>query len=451
MDSASTFQIFTIAARNYLAYAFVLGESVLRHHPDATFSIFLVDDADRQWKSVIEGRGWRVIYPEDVPLYQYRKLVFQYNLTEASTAVKPSIIQALVRRGAETVIYLDPDILCFRRFDEVLDALEKYDVVLTPHICSPAEDDYYPGERGFLCNGVFNLGFVALRASATVTRLLAWWAGHLEQECIQEQESGLFVDQKWMDLVPACFDGVYVMRSLAYNMAYWNLHERYVQERDGRLHEIRSGDDLAFFHFSGMPLRDLDAVCKYAARNPLEGGASRKRYSLSSRPDLSIPFSRYRELLTLENVEGFLKIPYAYSCYANGEKITDLERSIYRTSECWRRRDEDPFKVGKDSFHSACRRAGVRPGAFSMKPSAQEAVAKYGVYMRILEFLLRCALFLMGPEKYSQFIKYLRHQLLLSNHSFLLGESVVRRMESTSAGAPQGADGGMLPNGAKGD
>src|SRR5690348_3043405 len=113
MDSASTFQIFTIAARNYLAYAFVLGESVRRHHPDATFSIFLMDDPGQEWKSVIEGRGWRVIYPEEIPLYEYRRLIFQYNLTEASTAVKPSIIQALVKRGAETVIYLDPDILCF--------------------------------------------------------------------------------------------------------------------------------------------------------------------------------------------------------------------------------------------------------------------------------------------------------------------------------------------------
>src|SRR5438105_1249589 len=78
-NSATHF--FTIVAQNYLAHAFVLGESVLRHHPEAMLSIFLIDDKDRRWKPAIEARGFRVIYPDEIPLTDFRKFVFQYNIT----------------------------------------------------------------------------------------------------------------------------------------------------------------------------------------------------------------------------------------------------------------------------------------------------------------------------------------------------------------------------------
>ena len=32
------------------------------------------------------------------------------------------------------------------------------------------------------------------------------------RDCVVDLNRGLFVDQKWMDLVPGLFDGVYVQR-----------------------------------------------------------------------------------------------------------------------------------------------------------------------------------------------------------------------------------------------
>ena len=437
MQNANSLQIFTIVARNYLAYAFVLGESVLKHHLDASFSIFLMDDIDHSLQSSVEARGFKAIYPEEIPLAEYQKFVFQYNITEASTGVKPSIIQMLFDRGAEKVIYLDPDILCFRRFDEVLAALDQSCIVLTPHICSPAPNDYYPGEMALMRSGVFNLGFIALRASETSTRFLKWWAEHLSQECVQETDAGLFVDQKWMDIVPTCFDHVYIMRIVAYNIAYWNLHERTLEERGGDLYEVHSGDRVAFIHFSGIAIEELNSICKYAAGNPFSKAVRNKRYTLTMRPDLAGPFQKYRDLLIAANMLSFSKIPYAYATYDNGEPISQLERSLFLSSASWLESNVDPFSTQRGSFWNACRKAGVKASAFSnVKSPAQKIIEEYGPYMRMVEFVLRCFLRVLGPEKYLAFAKYIRHQSLPLNHGFLLRERGGKQLKFSQQASP---------------
>jgi hypothetical protein len=423
VHNLNTLQFFTIVARNYLAYAFVLGKSVLQHHPDASFSIFLMDDVERSWQASIEAQGFRCIYPDEIPMQHYRKFVFQYNITEACTGVKPFVAQMLFDRGAEKIIYVDPDILCFRRFDEVLLALDKYCIVLAPHLCTFKPDDFYPGERALMTTGVFNLGFLALRKGHTASQLIAWWSQHLRYECIEEPEMGLFVDQKWMDLVPACFDNVYIMRSTAYDIAYWNLRERILEERGGALHEKNSGEQVAFMHFSGFALENLDSIHKYALGNPFSGAIQKKRFSLAQRPDLVGPFHRYKELLIGANIQSLSKIPYAYSTYDNGQPISQLERSLYLSSASWRASNSDPFTTGPDSFWKACRKAGVPPSATPVpRASVEKTVQRYGLYIRMIEFTLKCCLKVLGPQRYLQFAKYLRYQLLPLNHGFLIGE-----------------------------
>jgi hypothetical protein len=37
---------------------------------------------------------------------------------------------------------------------------------------------------------------------------------------------GMHVDQNWVNFAPGMQDGVFILRDPAYNIAYWNLHER---------------------------------------------------------------------------------------------------------------------------------------------------------------------------------------------------------------------------------
>jgi hypothetical protein len=421
VQNSGSLQFFTIVAQNYMAYALVLGKSVLRYHPDATFSVFILDDPDRRWRDSLSERGFQTIYPDNLPLTEYRKFVFQYNLTEASTGVKPFVFQFLFDHGADQVIYLDPDILCFRRFDEVFAALERYRIVLTPHICAPNPENYFPGEKGILSGGVFNLGFLALRKSESSTAFIKWWSEHLRYECLSEIDSGLFVDQKWVDLVPSCFEDVFILRNTTYNIAYWNLHERSLETREGTLYEVQSSAPVTFIHFSGIAVDDLNSIAKYAARNPFNVELHKKRFTLAERLDLAPSFRRYRELLLSEGIETCSKMPYAYATYENGERISQMERSLYLTSWVWQQSSADPFAVGPGSFWNACRKAGIKAcGPVPAKLSATETSRRYGLGMRTIEGLLRLCLRTLGPERYLHFAKYMRHQFLPFNHGFLL-------------------------------
>lgn len=426
---------FTIVARNYIAHADVLGKSVLRYHPDATFSVFLVDDREHDWQMQIQQRGFQAIYPEQIPLPDYKKFVFQYSVTEASTGVKPFVIQHLFECGADKVIYLDPDILCFRRFDEVLHALDEHCIVLTPHISVPVNTPTFPDEGSHLRTGVFNLGFIALRKTQTAESFVTWWSEHLKTGCLCEPDAGLFVDQKWIDLVPACFDEVFILRNKAYNIAYWNLHERILEEREGVLYERSSDCQVAFIHFSGYSTEHPDRICNYPLRNPFSKHLNTIRPSLKDRPDLVGQFRLYHQLLLASGAQDFRKYSYGYGRYDNGEPISQLERSLYLTSGTWREAVDNPFASGHGTFQDACRKSGVLADTRTLlRPSASEIVKIYRFHISLIEFILRFLVRWLGPVRYFEFAKYMRNRFLPANQGFLL-----KRVPSTQSQHPAGA------------
>lgn len=417
MEQRITF--FTIVARNYLAYAYVLGESVKRYHPGADFSIFLMDDVTGEYAAEIRAKGFAAIAPEQIQIPNYTQFVFKYNVTEASTGVKPFVMQFLLQHGAHKVIYLDPDILCFRRFDEVLAALDACSIVLTPHSTSPLNSDYFPDDHLFLSSGVYNLGFIAVRESEVTRRFLDWWSARLLESCLDQLEKNLFVDQKWVDLVPAYFEEVVILKSRAYNIAYWNLHERRIVTQGDTLHVEPSREAIAFIHFSGMVVDSAEQISKYGPRSPLT--EVKKRYSLEDRPDLVEPFKQYGKLVLAAGLKRYAAIPYAYSTYGNGEKISQLERAIYYAAPRHQAAHPDPFAVTNRSFWRACRRAGIRPAtrAAGGAPTG-ELPQKYQLVIKSIHWMLRLIVRVLGPDMYANFAKYIRQQLLLTNHDFLL-------------------------------
>jgi hypothetical protein len=93
-----------------MAYARVLAESFYFHHPDGTFVVLLIDDEHRQLEPG-EGRiVWRRLHDSGLDGQEIRRLAAIYDVRELSTAVKPLLLRHLLDAGADTVIYLDPDV-----------------------------------------------------------------------------------------------------------------------------------------------------------------------------------------------------------------------------------------------------------------------------------------------------------------------------------------------------
>jgi lipopolysaccharide biosynthesis glycosyltransferase len=418
---------FTIVARNYFAYACVLGDSVKKFHPDAEFYVFIMDDLENELGEEASKRDFHLISPSQISIDNYKNFVFKYNVTEAATGVKPFVFEYLLKNDFDKVVYLDPDILCFRRLTELIEELDSYSIIITPHSTSPVvKEEIFPDDYVFLTIGVYNLGFIAVRNNDISINFVKWWKRKLSDYCISQPEIGLFVDQKWIDLIPAYFDNVLIFRNRSYNMAYWNLHERILEFKNDTF--TVSGSGLAFFHFSGFQIDNIDKIFKYGPKNPL--GIQQKeqeRLTLRKRPDLLTIFQNYRDLLFEADMNSYSKIPYAYSVYDNNEKITQLERSIFfklslnNFKECKKINFKEPFSTSIDSFWSISRRSGITSESNDHPSlSISEVTNKYSKYYTYIHFILKILLKFMGVSLYLKFSKFLRFQLLSFNHDFLI-------------------------------
>lgn len=329
----------TIVSKNYIAFARVLADSFHQHHPDGRFFVLLVDRNDGHVDAQAEAFELLEIEElENVP--ELRSFIFKYTLLECNTAIKPYFLAHLFERyDLPNLVYFDPDILITGSLDELDELLTRHDVVLTPHLLAPIEDDAWPSELAFLQSGTYNLGFIGLRRGTTAERLLPWWQERLYDQCVVRIEQGLFVDQKWMDLVPGIFDGVHIHTHPGYNVAYWNLNGRTVTVSDDG--PRANGEPLIFFHFSGVEPETLANVSKH-----------QDRFTLATVGEAAALFERYRDLVIAAGYHDAKPWPYAYARFDNGAEIPGMARSLYHSlSPARRRRFGDPFAAGgKDSF-----------------------------------------------------------------------------------------------------
>ncbi len=342
----------TIIARNYLSHAAVLAESYLKHEPGARFYLLVVDELPQ----TVVPDGVHLIGPDELGLPSFFEMCFKYNVTELCTAVKPAFLSLLLTRyGERSVIYLDPDILVMRPLDKLKTAMRSADIVLIPHLLDPIpRDGLMPSEQDILVAGAYNLGFLALTASEVTKRLLAWWADRLEDGCRVDTAHGLFVDQRWMDLVPGLFPSTTVLRDETYDVAYWNLHSR-MPERSGS--EFLVGDrPLAFFHFSGFDPREPQTLSRHQSRTIVQKGSA-----------LAELLELYADLHRTHGHAVSSRWPYGYSRFSNGVTVSPVFRRLYLGLSAPNRRVfGDPFRAhGPASFFHWATRLHAESGALN--------------------------------------------------------------------------------------
>jgi len=304
---------FTLCSANYLPLAKTLGLSLLEHNPDYRFVIGLVD----RWEDAtgyFAGTRIEILQVEDIKIPKFESMVNTYSLVELITSVKPFYFDHFLNRepGIELVAYFDPDILILLPLTELEQTLSHHDIVLTPHLTQPINDNLMPTEKHIFETGVFNLGFLALANRPEAQKLIHWWSRKLETECLLDLSRGYFVDQLWMNIAPCLFDRVWIEKRPGYNAAHWNLHERRLSGESGKC--WINGLPLIFFHFSHF--------------DPLKPGQIAKchsRFDLASRPDLVGLFESYRKSLL---DAGYEKFRENRCFYAKGETRKIFRRTL---------------------------------------------------------------------------------------------------------------------------
>jgi hypothetical protein len=376
----------------------VLCDSFLRHHPGCKFYVLLVDRLPSDFERLAEQ--FEIITVEELDIANFPSVAFKYNILELNTNVKPTFLKALLARDIDQVVYLDPDICIYRPLDSVFDALTKNAIVLTPHILSPVPDDGR-FELRLLSSGVFNLGFIAVKRCAETNRLLSWWENRCLNLGFNDPREGMFVDQKWVNLVPFFFDSVMILKNPGCNMAYWNLHERQLSQ-DGDIWMVNLCSPLEFFHFSGISVDGGEQISKHT--DP---------FNLNNRPDLRSIFEDYRAQLIDHGFRTSSSGKYAFGFFENGQYISRLMRSIF-AANLEEFSDKNPFS-SSSRFYKWAKAVRLFSARDSVDNYTKKTRSMRDPRVRVLNAILRLALRILGADRYVVLLKYLSYISILKN------------------------------------
>jgi hypothetical protein len=263
-----------------------------------------------------------VISPVEIygkAIYQMR---FYYDFFELSTACKGGILKWMQCNTAiDRWLYLDSDMFCCGQLEPLFSALDNSAILLTSHrdkpCATPLDDIQY------LTAGSFNAGVIGVKRSPESKAFTEWLYNVLSHYCLNDavlpvqdrffQSASLFVDQYWLNLVPAYFSGVTVLSERGFNLGHWNADEGCLTRRDGKLY---IGDDLiTLFHLSGWIADQPGSLSKYSSLD------------WSDNPVWNDLHNRYKE--SLASLEGNFTGINNLDTYSNGVTIPKMHRRAY--------------------------------------------------------------------------------------------------------------------------
>lgn len=392
---------FTICTKSYRGLAETLKNSFLKFNENFDFYIIYIDDLENENNSLIKITD--IMY-EYISANKFYEMAFKYDLTEFCTSVKPFIIRNFLEKKYELVIYLDPDICFYSKFNEILDNSKS--IYITPHI-NTAEEKYSgdDAESNILQYGIYNCGFIGFRNTSVSINILKWWSLRLLEQCYADSEHGLFTDQKWIDFLPAIVSDkdLMIIHNLGCNLAPWNFYERKLSKIgesykvSNRLFDSETMD-LCFVHFSGFNYKEL---C---------GQKINHKWLNNNYSDIKSIINDYSAKLLSNNAEKYFSIKYRFNSFSDGLTIMKIHRRIFReliksekfdnpflsSSEFYKKLKRGHFLSRKD-FHASNTK---NINDFSRKEKLIISFFKF--FFSILRINL-FEEFLLGIHKYSTF------------------------------------------------
>lgn len=397
----------TICSVNYIGKALVLFDTYRIHHPEHDFYLVLVD---RKCELSVDRPGLNLIWVEDLPVENFLQHAFEYDVIEFNTNVKPAALKYLLKTYA-AVLYLDPDIKIYSSLSSVVDSLSDASVVVTPHSNTPVLDGCKPDDLELLKFGAFNLGFVGVSRCDEGFAFLDWWSDRCLGHGFYEPQLGLAVDQKWVGLAPCFFPNLRILHDEGLNVAFWNLHERTLA-KSGATWLVNGNVPLKFVHFSSFSTSSPEAIAQ-----------KQTRFLVGSRPDFTELAEVYAGELMAKASDEFAKHPYGFDYFDDGTYITPALRRFYASLKSVEfSTEENPFSAAGPVKRFARKNGLLIKGNMKSKRHIFRDMSTYSLQIRVIMKGLRLALFLLGPERYFNLMRYLAHVSSLRNQGAMFGK-----------------------------
>lgn len=315
----------------------VLFESINKFHPEwDTFGLITDELKDGFFLSDKEPFKYK-IFSSSLKIENFRSWIFKHNIVEACTAVKGPFLKQLMSSSYDAVIYLDPDTCLFSKLNDIIQQLNSYSIILTPHQLSPDNErrSIIDNEICSLKTGIYNLGFLAVRNDSEGKRFSDWWSDRLINFCYDDIVNGLFVDQRWCDHIPSFFERVLINKDPGLNVASWNLSGRELKFNSHGNLEV-NGHPLKFWHFT-----KLGSI----------GDLMTRRYAKNNTEVYEV-WDWYKRKVSAASDRSIKNYSWFYGTFDDGKLITDHQRLVYRKNPQIHYKYIDPYLTGDDSYQS---------------------------------------------------------------------------------------------------
>jgi hypothetical protein len=344
ISANSDWAVVTVVTRNYLHFVRALAISLRSVHPEATIVVFILDSDGLALDCQLDQ--FEVLTFDSLNLPHGRRFLFQYTPFEALAAIRSYLLVHIFKTtGLNKLLYFDADIQIYSGLDSLLEVLQEYNLILTPHLARPRSvDGIDHWEKDVLDTGVFNIGFLGVRRSEQSLSMLRWWWGRVEKLCIFANH----YEQGWLNAVPTLFDDVLIERGPQYNAAVWNTGTRdFSEDAQGQVNV--NGRPLVFFHFASVDPDKPDSLSRVARRSYDEEPVAVRRL--------------HRDYLARLKACGMVQCRawgYQYDRLEDGTKIKEEWRELIRTDHPALQNVENPFSVTASEFQRVARQEKMR-------------------------------------------------------------------------------------------
>eukprot|EP00931_Biecheleriopsis_adriatica_P113141 TRINITY_DN8808_c0_g2_i4.p1 TRINITY_DN8808_c0_g2~~TRINITY_DN8808_c0_g2_i4.p1 ORF type:complete len:883 (-),score=116.27 TRINITY_DN8808_c0_g2_i4:416-3064(-) len=328
--------VFTISRFAEYGSVKVFFNNVERTNPNITCIVWVVADNTAPWGAAKASfdhissefpKRWHLVTLDHMQKqmdFSYKELAFRYDKTCLGRAVKPIAFKHIFHElSATKVMYFDSDIWIMQPLTYIVTALDRYSLVVTPHMTKPLPiDGRKPDERIINAAGQFDFCFVAMARGAISSEMLSWLAERLRYYGLGKTGQEMFLDQSWGTYVTSYFpqSSYLILRDPRYNVGYKNLHYRGAHLRLVENRVLYDSTPVVFMHLAGTlnPKYDIEGISE-----------SQNRYTLSDFPNVRPIFETFMDTLVRSHAFQWHHVPYGFDSFSDGTRVHSLIREYY--------------------------------------------------------------------------------------------------------------------------
>jgi Nucleotide-diphospho-sugar transferase len=238
----------TIVTKSHISWALALNESLLRFQKNLEFCVLVTDVDEIDFSFQKDFPNTKFLFLKDLQSSLGKEIIYKYSETPdyMRWSLKPVLINHLIDKGYEKVMFCDCDIYFYSSFDFLWQELENSSVLITPHwFNTKVSKNIHTLHTTGICNG----GFVAVSKKGYAA--MEWWAKMCLDKC-NSKYGTINVDQGYLELLPFFFDNVQILKHKGCNVSYWT-DETLGRETDANKFYLVDKEQkfpLVFYHFA---------------------------------------------------------------------------------------------------------------------------------------------------------------------------------------------------------